>query len=281
MKPEFEKIVEPAEHSFTAKVVTRASRPLLSQAWHYHPELEICLTVKGRGRRFVGNHISEYEEGELVMFGPNLPHGFTTDVYGSQIVVQMTSDFLGEVFFERPETHVIRNLLNASRQGLEFSGTTKKKSRQIMQKMLHETGLPRLLLFLELLHVLATSTEVSPICSKEYAHGFDVKEMGRIKVVYDHIMENFTQPVSIKEVADKLSITEAAFYKFIRKHTRKTYTQIINEFRINYAAKLLMSTEKSISEVCFDSGYNNISYFNRKFKQLMGKTPAVFRSLYQ
>ncbi|MEM9928844.1 MAG: AraC family transcriptional regulator [Bacteroidota bacterium] len=281
MKPEFEKIIEPAERSFTAKVVNREKRPLLSQAWHFHPELEICLTLQSQGRRFVGNHISDYEEGGLVMFGANLPHGFTTDVYSSQVVLQMTEDFLGYGFLSRPEMRDIRALFQAARRGLEFSGKTRKTARKLINKILQTNGLKKLLLFLELLELLATSKHVHPICSREYAHDFDVTELGRIKVVYDHIMENFTQEVSIREVADKLNITEAAFYKFIRKHTKKTYTQIINEFRVNYAGKLLMSTDKTITEVCFDSGYNNISYFNRKFKSIMGQTPAAFRRQYK
>ena len=99
-------------------------------------------------------------------------------------------------------------------------------------------------------------------------------------MVYDHIMENFKEEVSIKEVADKLNISEAAFYKFIKKQTKKTYTQIINEFRINHASKLLMTSEKPISQVCFESGYNNISYFNRKFKEIMGQTPHRFKNNY-
>ena len=93
-------------------------------------------------------------------------------------------------------------------------------------------------------------------------------------------MENFKKEVSIREIADKMNISEAAFYKFIKKQTKKTYTQIINEFRINYASKLLMTSDQTILEVCFDSGYNNVSYFNRKFKEIMRQTPHEFRSNY-
>ncbi|MEL7362678.1 MAG: AraC family transcriptional regulator, partial [Bacteroidota bacterium] len=108
MKPEFEKIVESPEHSFLAKVVNRPSRPSLSQAWHFHPEIEVCYTRKSHGRRFVGNQISDYAEHDLVMLGSNLPHGFTTDVPSSQIVVQMTDDFMGRDFLDKPELHAIK-----------------------------------------------------------------------------------------------------------------------------------------------------------------------------
>ncbi|MEL7118219.1 MAG: AraC family transcriptional regulator, partial [Bacteroidota bacterium] len=128
MKPEYEKIIEPAERSFNAKIVNRESRPLLSQAWHFHPEIEICYTMKSSGRRFVGNQISDYKENDLVMFGSNLPHGFTTDVYCSQVVIQMTYDFLGEIFLGRPELRSIKQLFEDAKQGLEFEKETKQKA---------------------------------------------------------------------------------------------------------------------------------------------------------
>lgn len=93
-------------------------------------------------------------------------------------------------------------------------------------------------------------------------------------------LDNFKEEVRIKEISDKLNISEAAFYKFIKKHTKKTYTQIINEFRINHASKLLIDSEKTISQICFESGYNNVSYFNRKFKAILGQTPHDFRNKY-
>lgn len=280
MKPEYEKIIEPAERSFTAKIVNRESRPLISQAWHYHPELEICFTVKSHGRRFVGNHITDYSTGDLVMFGSNLPHGFTTDVYCSQIVVQLTEDFLGQSFLGSPEVRVIRNLFQRAGRGLVFRGNTPKQALKILKKILRTEKLTKLLHLLDLLQLLAETEEVTPICSKEYAMDFSVSELDRIKIVYAHAMEHFRDEVSIPTLAAQLNISEAAFYKFIKKHTKKTYTQIINEFRINHAGKLLMSTDLSVREICYESGYNNISYFNRKFKELMLVTPDVFRNRY-
>ena len=280
MKPEYEIITEPAERSFTAKIVKRESRPLLSQAWHFHPEIEICFTMKSNGRRFVGNQISDYQENDLVMFGSNLPHGFTTEVYSSQVVIQMTDDFLGKAFIDSPEMHSIKNLFSYAKRGLEFKHRTKKKAVKIIKSLLHKDGVHQLLLLLELLQLLAEAQDLEEICSEEYALDFNEAQLGRIKIVYDHIMRNFKKEVSIKEIADKLNVSEAAFYKFIKKQTKKTYTQIINEFRINYASKMLMTSDKTISQICFESGYNNVSYFNRKFKEIRHQTPRGFRSHY-
>ncbi len=281
MKPEYEKIVEPPARSFTTKIVNRNSRPLLSQAWHFHPEIEICYTRKSIGRRFTGNQITDYEEDDLVMFGSNLPHGFTTDMYCSQVVIQMTEDFMGQVFIEKPELHAVKNLFARAKQGLEFNGNIKNQAINIIDKLLiSKKGIPQLLQLLELLHVLADAKNVKAICSEEYSLDLNENQLGRIKVVYGHVMKNFKEEVSIKEIADKLNISEAAFYKFIKKQTKKTYTQIINEFRINHASKLLMTSDKPISQICFESGYNNISYFNRKFKEVLKQTPLDFKSQY-
>lgn len=280
MKPGYEKIIDHPNASFTARMVERDKRPRLRQAWHFHPEIEICYTVKSEGQRFVGNQIDDYVKGDLVMFGTNLPHGFTTDQYSSQIVLQMTADFLGESFLARPELKNIASLFNRAQQGLSFTEGIRKPALRLMRKILASEGMHKLLRLLELLQLLAESNHARPICSKAYALDFQEAQLGRIKIVYDHIIAHFTEDVSIKIVADKLNITEAAFYKFIKKQTQKTYTQIINEFRINYAGKLLMNTDKSVGEICHACGFNNLSYFNRKFKQIMQRTPEGFRKQY-
>lgn len=280
MRPEYEIIAEPAERSFTTRLISRKSRPLLSQAWHFHPELEICYTMKSSGRRFVGNQISEYQETDLVMFGSNLPHGFTTEMNCRQVVIQMTADFMGEVFINKPELHSINNLFMLAKHGLVFQDQTKRKAQKIIKKLLNKQGMNQLLCLLELLHVLAESKDVQKICTEEYALGLNVAQLGRIKIVYDHIMENFHKEVSIKVIANKINISEPAFYKFIKKQTKKTYTQIINEFRINHASKLLMTSDKNITQICYESGYNNVSYFNRKFKEIMQQTPQLFKRNY-
>ena len=214
------------------------------------------------------------------MFGANLPHGFTTDVECDQVVIQMTPTFLGHAFLDSPELYAVKQLFGHARRGLAFQEGTKARADTIIHRLLDQEGLSQLLSLLELLQVLVEADDVVEICSEEYALDFDEAHLGRIKIVYDHIMENYQTDVSIREIADKLSISEAAFYKFIKKQTKKTYTQIVNEFRIHHASKLLMTTDKTVSQICFESGYNNLSYFNRKFKAIMSETPIDFRSHY-
>jgi len=280
MKPEFEKISDNLGQSFSIRKVERASRPLLSQAWHYHPEIEICYTSQSHGRRFVGNQINEYHKNDLVLIGSNLPHGYTTEVFSSQLVINFNVEFLGAQFINSPELHRIKNLFEMGRYGLEFHGTAKIKAIKSIEKLQSTNGIQQLIELLNLLHILSGANEVNRICSEEYALGLNVSQLGRISIVYDHIMDNFMNDVCIKEISDKLNISQAAFFKFIKKHTKKTYTEIINEFRINYASKLLMNSEKPISQICYEAGYNNLSYFNRKFKEIMNETPLEYRAHY-
>lgn len=281
MKPEYEQIPGLSERSFSVRTIIRESRPLLSQAWHYHPQLEICYTARSLGKRFVGNQISDYAEGDLVMFGQNLPHGFTTDEQCEQVVIQMTRDFLGSVFLEKPELRPVKVLFDAASRGLAFGATTTEAAQDTIQNLTQSTGLSQMIHLLELLHLLSRAQDVTPICSEEYSLDLDATHLKRVKIVYDYVMLHFQEEIKIKTVADLLNLTEAAFFKFIRRHTKKTFTEILNEFRISYATKLLISSDKSVSQICFESGYNNVSYFNRKFKEIMQATPQRFRSNYE
>ena len=146
--------------------------------------------------------------------------------------------------------------------------------------LLEAEGLPQLLLLLDLLYLLATSKEVKAICTEEYAKDFDASQTNRIKKVYDHIILNYQHEIRVLEIARTINLTESAFYKFIKKHTKKTFTEIVNEFRINHATKLLISSEMTIVEICYDSGFNNLSYFNRKIKSIIGPTPRAYRANY-
>ncbi len=281
MKPELEKIHEANQESFTAKTVIRRNRPLLTQAWHYHPEIEICYTKTSTGNRYVGNKISDYAVGDLVMFGSLLPHGFTTKQPCEQVVIQLNREFLGQGFFNKPELRNINSLLNQSNRGLQFYGKTSNKAVKVIHKILKHDGSQKIIDLLKLLHILSEGEERRQICSREYSMSLNINQLTRMKAVFEYIELNYKKDISIKNVADLISLTESAFYKFIKKHTKKKFTQIINEFRINHASKLLIESEFTIREICYQCGYNNLSYFNRKFKDIMEESPRVFRDKYK
>lgn len=281
MKPEFEKIVDYTRSSFIAKEVIRNNRPLLTQAWHYHPEIEICYTVKSEGKRYVGNNISDYQKNDLVMIGSSLPHGFTTDVNCHQIVIQFSEDFLGNGFLEKAELQLIRQLINRSKMGLQFDEKTTKKAKKIIKSILPKQGCGKLINLLKLLNLLSKAKEYHIICTKEYSLNLNLNALSRIKTVLDFIEKNYKKDISIREASQLINLTESAFYKFIKKHTNKKFTQIVNEFRVDHATKLLIQGEMTIAQICYDCGYNNLSYFNRKFKEIMDVKPSEFRNNYR
>ncbi len=280
MKPELEKIVEGYESSFVAKTVRRANRPLLTQAWHYHPEIEICFTRKSSGQRFVGNKIAPYEIGDLVMLGSFLPHGFTTSEETDQIVIQFNEHFMGTTFLEKPEMRKILDLIHRAKMGIEFYGKTQKKASQRITEILKEQGSIKFIKLLQLLTILADSEEYKIICSKNYSTTLNMDQLNRVKTIFEYIEKNYQKEISISEIAKSLNLSESAFYKFIRKHTKKKFTQIVNEYRINHATKLLIETELTISQICYQCGYNNLSYFNRKFRKITEIRPHEFRAKY-
>lgn len=283
MKPEFEKIQKKSTRSFIVKVVKRANRPLLTKAWHYHPEIEICYTKKSRGKRYVGNNISEYKERDLVVLGSNLPHGFTTSDQSEQYVLQFGKEFLGKGFFGSRELDGINNMLNLSKRGLSLSGSAiEEADLRIMQLFDHnESNFKQLLTFLEFLDFLSKCNSLTPICTEKYSSYMSKSKLNSIKTIFEFIENNFQKELTINDACKVVNLTESAFYKFMKRHTGKKFTTILNEFRIDHASKLLVSSDLPISEISYQSGYSNLSHFNRIFKQTYHLTPRQLRTKYE
>ncbi|MBX2871055.1 MAG: AraC family transcriptional regulator [Saprospiraceae bacterium] len=281
MKPEFEKIQNRPLHSFMARVVSRSKRPTLKEAWHYHPEIEICFTLKSEGKRFVGNNISDYRSGDLVMFGSNLPHGFITDYRSEQIVIQFQDGFLGPEFLEKPETQTLRDLLLKSKRGIQFYGETQRQARPKLYRILKSEGFAKIMHLLDLLHHLASSTENEYITQESFEANTKLTELERVQVIYDYILKNYREGVSLDHAAQLISMTKSSFCKYLKKHTKKTFSQIVNEIRISHACELMIQTDKKISTVAFESGFNDVSYFSRAFKKVIATSPRDFMQKYR
>ena len=282
MRPEFEIIRKGSTKSFSLKVVRRAKRPLLTKAWHYHPEIEICYTVKSEGKRYVGNNISEYKEQDLVILGSNLPHGFTTSVECEQYVVQFDLDFLGKDFFASAELEKINKLLVRSKRGLLLSGSEIQKADEKIRKLYdkEQSDFSQLLMLLEFLDYLADCTQLTPICSDKYSSRISMAKLNNIKTIFDYIESNYQDEITVKDACKVLNLTESAFYKFMKRHTDKKFTTILNEYRLDHASKLLASSDLSIAEISYQSGYRNLSHFNRIFKETYQMTPRELRARY-
>jgi AraC-like DNA-binding protein len=281
-KPAYEAIPKSALISFSLRTFEEFS---FTSPYHVHPEYELTLILKGRGKRFVGNNMSDYCEGDLVLLGANLPHCWKTaaeredEVNASSIVVQFAYDFLGIGFLDRSEMSEIRQLLDKSNYGVKFSNSTSMAIKSAIIN-LKETEHPfnKLIQFLSILQKLALSQRYSLLDQSA------VREMKRptvdierISAVKAYIIENFQTNVSLDEAAQIAMMSTTAFCKYFKKITKKTFIETVNEYRINHAARLLIRSDKPIVHVCFDSGFADTSHFFKTFKKMRGYSPLKYR----
>ena len=248
--------------------------------WHYHPEIELVYVNGGAGKRQIGSHVSCYTDGDLILIGSNLPHcGFTDILTGnkSETVVQMKSDFLGSDFFMIPEMKKIQALFELAKGGMAFSGATKKKIGARMEALEDFSGFQRLLSILSILNDLGNSREFKILNAEGFWLETELKDNDRINVIFNYVKSNFREEITLKEISDLANMTVPAFCRYFKKVTNKTFTQFVNEYRLVHASKLLAEKPMSITDVCFESGFNNFSHFNKLFKKFTGQTPSAYR----
>lgn len=247
--------------------------------YHYHPEIELVYVFNGIGKRHVGNHLSYYTDGDLVLIGPHLPHsGFgygSTDIH-EEIVLQFRYDFLGEDIWKRPEMSKIDTLLRKSQYGICFYGQTKERIGKMLKEMPKLSPNQRLILLLNIFSDLADSEEYILLNEVSQSFGFNHKDQNRLKNIYEYVEQNFMNTIDINEVASISNLSVPAFCNYFKKMINMTYTDFVNEYRINKACQMLV-TDKSIVDICFENGFSNQSYFSKVFKKVKGKSPMTFR----
>jgi len=278
-KPAFEAIEPNFGHSYTYQKFD-ASKKNTDNIWHYHPEIELVYINGGAGKRRIGSHISYYTDGDLILIGSNLPHcGFTDKFTGNknEILVQMKTDFLGETFFNIPEMKKIRNLFEVAKGGIAFSGKTKKILGDNMEELENQSDFERILSILHILNELALSDEFKVLNAEGFSLETEVKDNDRINIIFNYVKNNFQEDIPLTEIADMVSMTVPSFCRYFKKITKKTFVQFVNERRLVHASKLLTEQTMSISEVCFECGFNNFSHFNKSFKAFTGQNPSEYR----
>lgn len=249
--------------------------------WHFHPELELVYVNKGKGKRHIGNHLSYFNNSQLLLIGANLPHNGFTDrltINGSETVVQFRPEFLGTHFFDVPEMEGISNLFERAKSGILFGVKTKKKMGQKIEKLSEKEGFKKILILLEILHCLAKSKDYTILNADGFAFETEPQDSAKIDIIFKYVNENFTQHITLDEIADKVSMTVPAFCRYFKKVTGKTFTKLVNEYRVVHATKLLTESQLSITDVSFECGFNNFSHFNKLFKEFTGKSASKYRS---
>jgi AraC-like DNA-binding protein len=247
--------------------------------WHFHPEYEIVYAEAANGVRHVGDHISKYEGSDLVFIGPNIPHlNFDYGVKTSCeiVVVQMKEDFLGKDFFTLPEMYEVKHLFERAKTGIAFYGGTKKLMSEKLKMLSSLQHFKQLIELLSIFQLLATSKEFTDLQSRPIANASLLKEQQRMHKVYHFIETHYQQSIDVNEVAKLTHLTTAAFCRYFKKSTHLTFTDFLNQYKINQAKKLLLH-DKNVTEACYESGFENLSYFNKTFKKITGENPSQFK----
>lgn len=257
--------------------------PHFTYPWHFHSEFEIVFVLKSSGKRFVADSVEPFGEGDIVLLGSNLPHFWKSESEdGSEnrvnaIVVQFHSDFFREEINSYPEFHRISEMLKRATRGIHFTAPASEKIGRMLKRLLNLNGLERMLYFIKLMDVMARTENYRLLASKGYQLEEHRELNSRLDKIMHFINTNYQRKITQEEVATKIGMTTAAFCRYFREKTGKGFIYFINEMRIGYACKLLIENHLSISQICFECGFNNLSNFNRMFKRQTGCTPGEYQ----
>lgn len=247
--------------------------------WHFHPEYEIVYVETTSGMRHIGDHISKYEGSDLALIGPNIPHlnfDFGVKTIVETVVVQMKEHFLGLPFFALPEIAGINDLFERAKTGLAFYGETKRLAGEKLKQLTSLSHFDQLITLLQVFQLLTESKETIELKTRPIAHISVLKEQQRLHKIYHFIETHYHHSINVNEVAKLSHLTTAAFCRYFKKSTHLTFTDFLNQYRINQAKKLLLQ-KKSVSEACYESGFENLSHFNKTFKKITGENPTTFK----
>lgn len=276
--PLFEKVLL-SESSFLVKEEHFNSFDI---PWHVHPEFELTYIIQGKGKINVGDFVADLKGPELLMLGPNLPHSWygaqssEEEVLSKQIVIQFPIDFLGADFFQYPAFRKIGDLLNKSYRGLAFEVSEVQTISGQIREILQMDEFERTMALLKVLHYLAERKRYDRLSSIGYSTLLNKSESVRLNAIYQFILDHFKTDLDLNKVASYAHMTPQAFSRYFRERTRKTFISFLNEVRIGCACRMLSQSALSISQICYESGYSNLSNFNRQFKKTKGMTPSQY-----
>lgn len=276
MKPLVEKLPLSEDISFVART---HKTPHFEVPWHQHIEYELILFTEGAGLSFIGNYVGEFEKGDIFFLGSNVPHTFQKshpDLVTSAVVVHFKEDFWGEPFLQLPEAKNIQQLFKTSLDGIKLSGKAREQLKPLIQSLENAKGFWRIIRLCECLAILAETEEYQTVSTQE-VKALNQRDSERIERIFQYTMQNFKEPIQLSVIADVAGMTVPAFCSYFKKRTKKTYIDFVNEVRIGFACKLLLTTQKSVLDVCYESGFNTVANFNRQFFKIKEMTPSLYR----
>ncbi|WP_425639065.1 AraC family transcriptional regulator [Algoriphagus yeomjeoni] len=283
MKKPLQKSKIPSNKVF---VIRELRESYLDKYWHSHEEYQLNVILKGRGTRYIGDHMKPFKEGDLVLTGPNLPHVWRSDnayfdpennLDTHDIVIYFPESFLGKDALQKEEFEEIGKLLARADRGLEVTGQTNKKVMKMMKELVHLKGGASIIGLLEILEVLAHSSELHPITNTDYKSNYTAHEKDKISEILEYVLKNFKEKITLSDVASIANMSESAFSRYFKTRVNKSFSDFVGDVRISNARKLLQDEDLNISQVCYESGFPTLSNFNKQFKDRIGKTPMAYK----
>ncbi|UOQ96754.1 AraC family transcriptional regulator [Hymenobacter sp. 5317J-9] len=287
MKAHFHKVPVAPQSSFS---VRHDQKPNFGTVWHYHPELELHYVIKGEGVRLMGDNISNFSSGEIVLLGANLPHTWRCNEEYFQgnpekeveaIVIQFLPECLGRYLFGLPEAYLIPKLFEKAKSGLLITGKAKAKLAPLMRQAVHATDLDRIIIFLSILKILSETAEVKTIASEHHAFKqSNESDVQRINKVCNYTLSNYKKEITLDEIASISNLSVTSFCRYFKLITKKTYYDFLIEIRISQACRQLIEDKLPTEVICFECGFNNVSNFYRHFKKITKMTPLEYKKKY-
>ncbi|NGP89206.1 AraC family transcriptional regulator [Fodinibius halophilus] len=271
-------------------VVQYDNQPHFYDQLHHHPELQLVYILEGTGDLFIGDSITTFKPGDLFLFGSNQSHILKSDAQffrndcekkSRAVSIFFHETSLGDGFFDISETAIIKKLIERANRGLVFSTDIAEEIGRRMHHLLDTSGFDRFLETLSILHKLAQSKEYAYLAQKSSTHPPDDKDSERINNIINYILNHYQEDIQLETIAEIANYSKTSFCRFFKKRTRKTFTQFLNEVRVAQACKLLRNSDMNISRICYESGFNNVSNFNRQFKRITETTPKNYAQKFE
>lgn len=280
MKANFRKLENPIEQAFH---IRKDVQTHFEDKWHYHDMLELVVILKGSGKRYIGDSIETFSKGDVILVGDKLPHVWRSNpekntsnkMKSSAIIIQFSSNFLGSQFLDLSESVNLKSLFKKAEMGVSFQNETRKKLIEKITNLLEMEGMERLLFFLDILHLASKTTEYKLLASPLFKESIFKSDL-KINRVFEFVMDNFSNPITLNEAAEVASMNKTAFCRYFKKSTKKTFSSFLNEIRIGYACKLIREDKYTITEAAYLSGYNSPSHFNKQFRLIKKVSPSEF-----
>ncbi len=252
--------------------------------WHFHPEYELTYIQESGGVRYVGDSVMDFEKGDLVLLGPNLPHCWknvgTDHKAARSIVVQWQDDNLGQKWMETNEFMGIQKLITHSSRGIKFNRKIVEEVEPMLNNMMFQTSFEKLISLLQILNLLANAKDFLLLSGDNFTAKLNNKSNARISAIHTFVQENYHRKIRLKEVSSLVSMSEEPFCRFFKKTFNKSFFTFLNEYKIKLACKLLIESDQHVTEIAFRSGYESLPFFYRQFNKFIGCSPLAYQQKY-